>query len=130
MAADPIEGIIDHCTRPAHRGEAAMRELKQMGPLTLRLAALACLGMLLGACLDASTVTCIDGRICPPGTSCDDTHGGCVGPDQPETCIGKNNGDPCLIASTTDGVCHDEVCLREGCGDLFVSGLEQCDGVP
>lgn len=84
--------------------------------------------MLVTGCLQTSSVPCGDGRVCPPGSVCDDTHGLCVRRDQVETCRGVADQTECTIGGVTAGVCSDEVCLPAGCGDKFATGLEQCDG--
>ena len=82
----------------------------------------------LTGCLEVTTVTCADGRLCPAGTRCDDLHARCVFPDQLESCLGVPDGERCTVGGEPNGVCVDQVCLRESCGDGLVTGAEQCDG--
>jgi hypothetical protein len=77
-------------------------------------------------CAESAAVVCDDGTICPANTLCDRIHGGCLLPNQLETCVGLVDGTDCPVGAS-DGVCRDEVCLLAGCGDTFVKGAEQCD---
>jgi hypothetical protein len=79
-------------------------------------------------CLEADTVVCADGRICPQGFVCIDAFDRCGRPDQLTVCATRGEGDPCPIDGVAAaGVCAGGVCLRAGCGDSFVTGSEECD---
>src|SRR5690349_435648 len=79
------------------------------------------------ACLQSSAVTCDDGRICPAGYTCDDTHRGCASPQQITECIGKDELAACDYPGVTGGACFDGVCLPGGCGNGSVDAPEVCD---
>jgi len=79
-------------------------------------------------CLSPDVVTCPDGRTCPAGLACDDDHGRCLLAEQLERCRGHADRDPCTIRGEDVGICSDQICLVEGCGDGLVTGTEECDG--
>src|SRR5690349_21768513 len=81
----------------------------------------------LAGCLDAGSVTCEDGRVCPAGTICIDDRDLCVSQDQIDQCAGHPDGDGCDFPGG-QGVCVDEICVRVGCGDGFADSPEECDG--
>jgi len=89
-----------------------------MGVLLLALA---------GGCVASNTIICADGRVCPEGTACDDTHGLCVLQSQLDDCSGKADNESCIV-NGTETVCRDQVCLLQFCGDGIKSAGEQCDG--
>jgi hypothetical protein len=91
----------------------------------LRLAWLAAI-LSLAACFDAGEV-CGAG-VCPTDTVCEPTHVRCVYPEQTTSCIGRADGVTCDIGGNPIGFCHQQVCLRAGCGDGLVLGSEDCDG--
>ena len=81
-------------------------------------------------CLDSVGVICDDGTLCPDGTTCTLVGGDtrCVTGEQRDQCAGKPDQTACSYAGVSDGLCHDQVCVRAGCGDGFATGSEQCDG--
>jgi hypothetical protein len=87
-----------------------------------------CLLVMVTSCVDSNIVTCMDGRVCPAGTACDDVHGTCVTPRQLLSCADKQRGDACDIAAADDGICDLGVCIIAGCGDGYRRGDEACDG--
>ena len=90
---------------------------------------LAC--VLLVACQDTPGVECDDGSLCPDGTTCRAIAGTdrCLSDTQLEQCDGKLDRTPCEASPGVAGLCNQGACLRAGCGDGFVSGTEQCDGL-
>lgn len=82
------------------------------------------------ACQDVPGVHCSDDEICPEGTSCVVVAGAthCVSPEQRDQCKGLVDKTACEAGVGVPGLCHDEICLRAGCGDGFADGAEQCDG--
>src|SRR5262245_38305714 len=93
-----------------------------------RSAALVC-ALLVGGCLESGVTVCADGRICPAEQRCDEIHDLCVLPDQLTTCIGHDDLERCQVGGEPDvGLCVDEICLVEGCGDTLITGNEDCDG--
>ena len=81
----------------------------------------------LSACTRSQEVLCGDGRICPPGNTCDDTNHRCISPDQMAACSGHTAGAMCEFAGVT-GTCQDGTCQPLLCGDGVISGQEECDG--
>jgi len=79
---------------------------------------------LCAGCLSSGSIVCDDGRLCPAGTVCDDTHAKCLQPSQ-QGCSGTG---ACTVTNPDDGVCVDGWCLRRGCGDTLIEPGEQCDG--
>ncbi len=81
-------------------------------------------------CLDAPGYVCDDGTLCPDDATCASVGGRsrCVTDEQRVQCAGRTDGDLCMLGGQPVGVCHDEVCVRAGCGDGLVTGAEQCDG--
>jgi hypothetical protein len=78
------------------------------------------------ACVQASSIDCGFG-VCPADRVCDGVHELCVKDEQLHSCIGKPDNEPCSV-SGRPGLCTDEVCLENYCGDGVVTGTEQCDG--
>src|SRR5262245_31681611 len=89
------------------------------------------LAMGLAACVQPHSIECELGtpneRTCPPATVCDDVHHLCVKSDQLKSCVGVADEMGCSIDGTA-GLCHDEICLPDACGDGFIHGDEKCDG--
>ncbi len=79
------------------------------------------------ACVRSAEVVCDDGRICPPGNTCDDVDHLCVSPDQTAACTGLGEGDACEF-SGVPGSCHAGACDPLLCGDGVRTGTEACDG--
>ena len=79
------------------------------------------------ACVRSAEVTCDDGRICPPGNTCDNVNHLCVSPDQTAACTGLGEGDACEF-SGVPGLCHAGACDPLLCGDGVRTGTEACDG--
>ena len=50
---------------------------------------------LCASCVQSGEVTCGDGRICAPGTYCDETNHRCLSADQVAACAGKPEGAEC-----------------------------------
>ena len=79
------------------------------------------------ACVKSTEVECGDGRVCPPGNTCDDDNHRCLSPEQVAACDGHAEGDTCTLA-TVSGICHAGVCEPLVCGDGVRTGTEACDG--
>lgn len=96
----------------------------------MRLALLVCLAGCLAGCLGDAGVICDDGTLCPDDTTCAvvDGRSRCVSADQRSQCAGLADRTSCRISGQPIGVCHDQICVRAGCGDSFVTGAEECDG--
>lgn len=84
----------------------------------------------LASCLPAVGVVCEDGTLCPDDTSCATVGGDtrCVIAEQRDQCARQPDRTPCSYTGVEAGLCHDQVCVRAGCGDGFATGSEQCDG--
>lgn len=78
-----------------------------------------------GGCVSTASVTCDDGRVCPGGLVCDDTHSLCVKQAQFDACTGVADGTACTAAGTP-GVCDRSVCIA-ACGDGVQDSGEECD---
>lgn len=78
-------------------------------------------------CISDAVIQCEDGRLCPPGTVCDNVHAACVAPEQLTACAGLTDGDLCELFGSI-GECRDGVCFAAACGDGFIQGAEDCDG--
>ena len=82
----------------------------------------------LTACVQSSSVTCSDGRICPADTVCraltnpDATV--CVTAQQVTACDGKSPDDSCTLDGVADARCYDGVCLEAGCGNGRIDAQE------
>jgi cysteine-rich repeat protein len=81
----------------------------------------------LAGCLETTSVTCSDSRVCPSGFVCDDAHGGCARLEQVNACASKADFDECSYGNTAGGVCSMGVCLPAGCGNALVEPGEMCD---
>src|SRR5262249_51964212 len=79
-------------------------------------------------CLQATSVDCADGTLCPAGTQCGPDGAGCVTQAQRDACGGKPDGATCALAGAGDAACRGQVCRAIACGNGFIEGLEQCDG--
>jgi cysteine-rich repeat protein len=81
----------------------------------------------LAGCLQSSSITCTDGRVCPVGTACATVaaHAACVTDDDLRRCEGLEQGTPCdpLDAGKS---CVDGVCINL-CGNGHVELSEECD---
>ena len=78
--------------------------------------------VLAGGCIKSDSLTCGDGRLCPVGSVCDDTHALCVSPDQITQCQGQADQTACAT-----GNCQGGVCLPIACGNGRVDMGEACD---
>lgn len=78
----------------------------------------------MAACVQSNAVPCGDGRTCPENTACDDAHHTCVAPEQLQMCIDE---EVCTAGDAT-GVCDQNVCIVQVCGDGFQQAPELCDG--
>ena len=77
-------------------------------------------------CVSSEKVVCDDGRICPPGYTCDDTLVRCVSPEQQAACNGVAESQTCEF-SGAPGTCHGGYCEPLLCGDGVIGGNELCD---
>src|SRR5262249_36930414 len=77
------------------------------------------------------TVSCTNGRTCPAGTVCDETHATCILQQQLSACAGKADFDACSFAGAAGlRVCRDGVCVLKGtCGNGVLEEGEDCDGI-
>jgi hypothetical protein len=82
---------------------------------------------LLGACVQSGEVTCADGRLCPPGYTCDVVNMRCLSADQVAACSGRDEGAECSVAGAP-GACRMGACEPLVCGDGIKSVGEACDG--
>jgi hypothetical protein len=80
-------------------------------------------------CFSPNSVTCGDGRICQPGSRCDDVRHRCITTAQELPCAGQAEDDGCTFANVP-GACRAGVCEPFFCGDGIIEGLESCDGAP
>jgi cysteine-rich repeat protein len=64
---------------------------------------------------------CDDGNACNGNEVCDTAAHVCV---PGETAVDET---PCTSAAVADGECRTGVCVPEGCGDMVVEGVEECD---
>jgi cysteine-rich repeat protein len=64
---------------------------------------------------------CDDGNACNGNEICDTADHVCV----PGTTAVDET--PCTSAAVADGECRTGVCVPEGCGDMAVEGVEECD---
>src|SRR4051812_23575082 len=83
----------------------------------------------IAGCFSPNSVTCGDGRICPPDSSCDEQHHRCITNAQLLPCVGNAENDGCTFANAA-GACRGGVCEPFFCGDGIIEGLESCDGAP
>ena len=82
---------------------------------------------LLSGCIQSAEVDCADGRVCPPGNTCDDANQRCISPEQTAACNGQLDGSACSF-SGVQGTCRDGACDPLLCGDGVRTGNEECDG--
>jgi hypothetical protein len=87
---------------------------------------LACAVVAAAGCLQSSAVQCENGTVCPAGYVCGPSYAPCVLPEQLAACEGAADETACDDLGAP-GVCRGNVCVREGCGDGFVRGAEECD---
>ncbi len=80
----------------------------------------------LAACVQSNKVVCSDGRICPPGSTCDLENQRCTSPEQSAACEGRADDADCEVAGAP-GVCRAGACDPLICGDNLVFGNEACD---
>ena len=78
-------------------------------------------------CLSFDDVQCADGHLCPPGSRCDDVHGGCILPAQLQACANTDDGEDCEIDGA-GGTCVNGGCVAWFCGDGMLNGGEACEG--
>lgn len=83
--------------------------------------------LLVSGCVQSEEVHCADGRLCPPGYTCDDAHMRCLSADQVAACAGRDEGADCTIAGAPGG-CRSGACEPLVCGDGVKSLNEACDG--
>ena len=81
----------------------------------------------LASCIRSNEVTCGDGRVCPPGNTCDDTNHTCISPSQAAACEGLVDGSACMFEGVS-GTCANGICQPLVCGDGIRTGNEACDG--
>ncbi len=81
----------------------------------------------LASCIRSNEVTCGDGRVCPPGNTCDDVDHTCISPSQAAACEGLADGNACTFEGVS-GTCDAGVCQPLVCGDGIRTGNEACDG--
>jgi hypothetical protein len=79
------------------------------------------------ACVRSGEVTCDDGRLCPPGYSCDDDNHRCLSQEQVAACNGLAEGADCSFGGAP-GACRMGACEPLVCGDGLRSIGETCDG--
>ena len=92
-------------------------------------AALMAAPTLAAGCVTPNSLTCSDGRICPPGSSCDPDHHRCVTGAQAAACLGLKDGDGCPAANPS-GTCRSGACEQYICGNGILESDEVCDGAP
>src|SRR5262245_32171606 len=80
----------------------------------------------LAACLQSSSVQCANGSYCPSDRVCD-TRGGCLFPQQLETCVGVADGTACSFPGVSLAECREGVCIDINCGNGRVDPDEVCD---
>ncbi len=76
--------------------------------------------LVVAGCVHDRAVACDDGRVCPQGDVCDDTHGLCIVQNQLDTCADAADVAACTITigdEMTPGSCHEQVCLPRSCGN-------------
>lgn len=82
--------------------------------------------VLLASCVQSSTTTCSNGRVCAAGTHCDEMFDRCVSDEQQTACEGVVDGDSCTLVAGI-GACQDGACFLPICGDGVRSGSERCE---
>jgi cysteine-rich repeat protein len=85
------------------------------------------LAVAMAGCIESGLDHCADGTVCAAGLACDDSHGGCVLPDQIADCEGKSQWDACSYPGVPDGTCDRGVCVPGGCGNGLLEPAEACD---
>jgi hypothetical protein len=88
---------------------------------------LALVGAFVGGCVQSGEVTCSDGRLCPPGYTCDEANMRCLSAEQVAACSGRAEGASCSVAGAP-GACRMGACEALVCGDGLRSVGEACDG--
>jgi len=83
--------------------------------------------LLCTSCVQSDEVHCADGRLCPPGYTCDNDQHRCVSPEQLAACDGQADGAPCTFGGAM-GACQMGKCEPLICGDGTRSFGEACDG--
>lgn len=81
----------------------------------------------LGGCVKSAEVLCSDGRLCPPGYTCDEANMRCLSAEQVAACSGRDEGAECSVAGAP-GACRSGACEPLICGDGTRSVGEACDG--
>lgn len=76
------------------------------------------------ACVESNSVQCGE-LLCPRGNVC--TADGCASPADVAACNGIENGEACLPASGTVGICQGGACRTGLCGNSAVDIGEVCD---
>lgn len=86
------------------------------------------------SCVDTTSVSCGDGRVCPVGTECatlttliGTERNLCVQTDQRTACDGKGDGESCELADAVPGACHQGLCVDVACGNGLLDPGEACD---
>ena len=87
----------------------------------------ALLALFCAACVESGEVRCADGRLCAPGTTCDDENMRCLSADQVAACAGREEGAECSFGGAP-GACRRGACDPLVCGDGVRSLGEACDG--
>jgi hypothetical protein len=78
------------------------------------------------ACLEPAAEVCASGRVCSPGTVCDDARDRCVSDDQRAACDGQPDDVSCRYGGV-DGTCRGGFCEPFVCGDGVVTEPEDCE---
>lgn len=78
------------------------------------------------SCGGDDPLLCAGMLVCPSGTTCIDDLAACVTTAQIAACSGKPDGIDCTTPVLV-GICLDEVCLQNRCGDGVIRAGEQCD---
>ena len=86
---------------------------------TLLLLAALTMPSLGGGCFSPNSVTCGDGRICPPDSRCDEQQHRCITNAQMLPCAGHAENDDCSFANAA-GACRGGVCEPFFCGDGII----------
>jgi len=97
--------------------------------LWMRGLTLGCVGLLAG-CLQAESVHCANGVVCPGGTRCAESPVFCAAPAQVEACLDKNIPDfgRCEYSSESVGACRGGACFE--CLDNELAGCEHTGWFP
>jgi hypothetical protein len=78
-------------------------------------------------CLAPGSTTCLDGRICPVKSRCDEANHRCIEDSTELACIGVAEAGSCTLVGAP-GICHNGACKPFACGDGMRTGTEECDG--